>query len=125
MPADDAEAVSQCGRESGLVDRTVGGDERNEAADPWVRRRHHTQKVSDDGTVAYEFRTGVAPASAEPDRDRLVLAEIQRPLAAARREEDLSVADIAERLAIQAAGSASGDGDQHQPTAERGGERQR
>src|SRR4029450_1364846 len=67
-------------------------------------------------------REDVTPA--QPDTLRPTGLEVQLPLAPAGRQQGGGLLDIAHRLAVGLAGLASGEEYQHQPAAERGGERE-
>jgi len=63
--------------------------------------------------------------TAEADALGPALAQLQLPVAAARCQQHIAVTDAADRLPVGLAGPAAGEEDEHEPAAQRRGQRQR
>ena len=96
MPAHDAEAIADRRFQLAAIELAVR-PARNpgKRRGPRVRLSHHDQQLADLVDVADHFRSHDEILAAQPDPDRDAGFQVQLPSAAARRQQDLPVAESA------------------------------
>jgi hypothetical protein len=90
-----------------------------------VSGRDDAEESFDLGGVADYLRPREYVMTAEADALGPALAQLQLPVAAARCQQHIAVTDAADRLPVGLAGPAAGEEDEHEPAAQRRGQRQR
>jgi len=109
MPGDDAAPVGDGYSQLGAVDLAVWSEARHEQGDPGADGHHRVEEPFDLWGVPDELWPRRHDPASEPDPDGLVLAEVQLASAAPQAEKDLSVGDIAHRMAVAPTGLAAGE----------------
>jgi hypothetical protein len=125
VPTHDAEAVPQRGVEGAGVETPVrAARDGDEPGRPRVLFGDHAEQPLELGGIGDQFRPGRRVAAAQPDPGRPPAGQVERPAAAARGEQHVAVAHVADRLPVGLPALAAGVGDEHQVPAERRRERQ-